>query len=280
MAEKKSTSKAQKKVSDTKTKTSTKGTTSKSTGKAATSKKAKTPKKPPQVRTEYDNPISASYVVAFLSLCLFILFVIISVNPEGALLKVVKSVVFGLVGPAGFYFAIPALLYLFILHVFCRRTPVLSRSLCTVCFAFSCGVLFHLAVAHPLTSHGFQVLPELYRGGVAGTSGGVVCGGFAHLLLWACGKPLSILIVVLTASLTLLGAMQITIPSIIRAIANRPRDDWEEEEGDDDYIEPAAIVVNHIANRQIEHRRQRRAQMNQPVNAVPELPVQDRKSVV
>ena len=69
--------------------------------------------------------------------------------------------------------------------------------------------------------------------------------------------------------------MQITIPSIIRAIANRPRPDWEEDE--DDFIEPAAIVVNHIANKKIEQKRQRREQAMQarqqlPVNpeAVPE----------
>ena len=60
----------------------------------------------------------------------------------------------------------------------------------------------------------------------------------------------------LCAVLTLLGAMQITIPSLIRAIANRPRDDYEEDE--EEYIEPAAIVVNKIANRQIEQKRQRR----------------------
>ncbi|MGM9587015.1 MAG: DNA translocase FtsK, partial [Candidatus Limivicinus sp.] len=86
----------------------------------------------------------------------------------------------------------------------------------------------------------------------------------AYLLRWACGKPLSFLLTGIGAALTLLGAMQITIPSIIRAIANRPRDDWEEEpEEDDDYIEPAAIVVNHIANKQIQHKRQRREQTEQ-----------------
>ena len=30
--------------------------------------------------------------------------------------------------------------------------------------------------------------------------------------------------------MTLLGALEITIPSLIRAIINRPRDNWEDEE--------------------------------------------------
>ena len=78
-------------------------------------KKAANSKKPPKVGTEYENPVSTSLVTAFISFCLFLLFVLICVKPEGALLMVVKSVVLGLVGRAGFYFLIPALLILGVL---------------------------------------------------------------------------------------------------------------------------------------------------------------------
>ena len=47
--------------------------------------------------------------------------------------------------------------------------------------------------------------------------------------------------------------MQITIPSIIRAIQERPRAEWEEEEKEP-RPEPAALVVNHIATKRIEHK--------------------------
>lgn len=118
MAEKKTASKAEKMVSEAKKKTSTTGTSSKSTTKKTGKKTAAPAAKTPKVKTEYENPIPVSFVVALLSIFLFILFVIISVNPDGALLKVVKSVVLGLMGKAGFYFSIPALLYLFILNIF------------------------------------------------------------------------------------------------------------------------------------------------------------------
>ena len=111
---------------------------------------------------------------------------------------------------------------------------------------------------------------KLYSNGVAGTAGGVLCGGLAALLLWGCGTGLSYLITILGVIFMLLGAMQITPASLIRAIANRPRPDWEEDE--DDYIEPAAIVVNHIANKQIEHKRQRREQAKQRAAIMEPIP--------
>lgn len=107
MAEKKTASKAEKMVSDAKKKTPAAASSTKSA--PAKSAKKKTSAKTPKVKTEYENPIPASWVVAFLSMALFILFVVISVNPDGALLKVVKSVVLGLIGPAGFYFSIGVL---------------------------------------------------------------------------------------------------------------------------------------------------------------------------
>ncbi len=80
-------------------------------------------------------------------------------------------------------------------------------------------------------SKGFALIADLYTGGVAGSTGGVLCGGAAMLLRWLCGKTLALVFCVFFAILTLLGAMNITIPSIIRAIANRPKDDYAEEIG-------------------------------------------------
>ena len=115
---------------------------------------------------------------------------------------------------------------------------------------------------------GFAVISDLYVGGVEGYTGGVICGGVALLLRWLCGTPISYILLGILAVFTLLGAMQITLPSIIRAIANRPRDDFQED-GDDSYIEPAAIVVNKIATHQIEQKRKRREQARQaPAPAV------------
>ena len=271
MAKKKTSSQAEKIVADTKRK----APPSKSNSKKKPPKKAANSKKQPKVATEYENPVSSSLVTALISFCLFVLFVLICVKPEGALLMVVRSVVLGLVGRAGFYFLIPALLYMAVINLFGRKIAVRMRSVCAVLFALLCGVIYHLVVAGQVQTEPVRLMSYLYSGGSAGTSGGVICGGAACLLRWACGSVLSYIISMLCAVLTLLGAMQITIPSLIRAIANRPRDEYEEDE-DDDYIEPAAIVVNKIANRQIEQKRQRREQARQTAAPRIEEPVQER----
>ncbi len=256
MAKKKTSSQAEKIVTGVK-KTSA-GNSGAKTTKKSSGKKAPAPaKKPPKVNTEYDPPISNSAMAAIVSFLLFVLFLVIAVKPEGALLMVVRSIVMGLMGQAGFYFSIPVLFYLFLLHGFGRKKAVHMRSTCALAFLLFCGMLYHLVVGGEMPAGGVDAVVQLYTGGIQGSTGGVICGGLAALLLWGCGTALSYLITILGVVLMLLYAMGITIPSIIRAIANRPRVEWEEED-EDDYIEPAAIVVNHIANKQIEHKRQKR----------------------
>ena len=277
MAEKKSSSRAEKAVSDAKKKGST-GSSSKTVSKkkAASAKKA-AEKKPPQVKTEYEKAVPNNVAAALVCLLLFLLFAVMTFNSDGALLKMVKSIVLGMIGQAAFYFSVPALLYLFIIHIFNRRKAVKLRSFCVIVFVLLCGAIFHLIVYAPAITEGVEIIGDLYTAGIQGRSGGVLCGGLAMVLKWACGGPLTYLILILSAILTLLGAMEITIPSLIRAIANRPRDDWEEDE--DEYIEPAAVVVNHIANKKIEHKRQKREQTLQAREQVflPDAPVEEKR---
>ena len=271
MAEKKTASRAEQAVSGAKKKTAS-GSASKSSGKKST------PAKSAKYKTEYEPAVPPHFLIAAVSILLFALFVVISVNPDGALLKIIQSVVLGLVGQAGFYFAIPGLLYLFVIHTFGRKNAPTMRSACTLIFVFLCGCIYHLAVQEQELSTGFALIADLYTGGAAGSTGGVLCGGAAMLLRWLCGNTLAFVFCVVFAVLTLLGAMNITIPSIIRAIVNRPKDDYAEEE---DYIDPATVVVNNIANKQIARKRQRREQQqtqrageNVPAEKVPETPPQ------
>ena len=271
MAEKKTASRAEQAVSGAKKKTAS-GSASKSSGKKSA------PAKSARYKTEYEPAVPPHFLIAAVSILLFALFVVISVNPDGALLKIIQSVVLGLVGQAGFYFAIPGLLYLFVIHTFGRKNAPTMRSVCTLIFVFLCGCIYHLAVQEQALSTGFALIADLYTGGAAGSTGGVLCGGAAMLLRWLCGNTLAFVFCVVFAVLTLLGAMNITIPSIIRAIANRPKDDYAEEE---DYIDPATVVVNNIANKQIARKRQRREQQqtqrageNVPAETVPETPPQ------
>ena len=271
MAEKKTASRAEQAVSGAKKKTAS-GSASKSSGKKST------PAKSAKYKTEYEPAVPPHFLIAAVSILLFALFVVISVNPDGALLKIIQYVVLGLVGQAGFYFAIPGLLYLFVIHTFGRKNAPTMRSACTLIFVFLCGCIYHLAVQEQALSTGFALIADLYTGGAAGSTGGVLCGGAAMLLRWLCGNTLAFVFCVVFAVLTLLGAMNITIPSIIRAIVNRPKDDYAEE---DDYIDPATVVVNNIANKQIARKRRRREQQqtqrageNVPAETVPETPPQ------
>lgn len=242
-------------------------------------KKTKSTSKTPKIRTEYDAaPIPATTIVAIISFILFVLFLVISIKPDGKLLIAINKLLTGLIGKAGFYFSVPAMLYLFLINTFGRKKSALMRSICTLCFVFFCGAIYHLAVQTQGIADGIALFPDLYLGGIEGRGGGVLCGGAAVLLRWACGSTVSYILIGLGAVLTLLGAMEITLPSLIRAIINRPRDDWEDEEQEEVYIEPAAVVVNRITNKQIQKKRDRRQQellrqqqasLNPPAKAAP-----------
>lgn len=78
-------------------------------GKAA-AKNTKAAPKSPKVRTEYDSRIPMTTVTAIVSLILFGLFLVICIKPEGFLLKAINDLLTGLIGKAGFYFSVPALL--------------------------------------------------------------------------------------------------------------------------------------------------------------------------
>ena len=261
MAEKKKESRADRAVSDMKKSTggTSSGTSAKSAAKSKSTAKKTANSKKAAKKTDNNAP-SSNAAVSIVTIGLFFLFVVLTVNPEGVVLQVLKSVLLGILGQAGFYFSIPALLYLFVINTFGRRMAVKMRSVCTVLFVLLCGCIFHLGVQSQGMATGFALIPDLYLSGVEGISGGVLCGSIALLMKWACGRWVSLLLCVIAAILCLLGAMEITVPSLIRAIANRPRYE-EDEEDEQEYIEPAALMVNHIANKRIEQKRQRNARM-------------------
>ncbi len=246
MAEKKSSSRAQKPTTSPKKKTGDKKP-------ASGGKKSKVPAAEPA-----PSVLPLRYTLAAVCLALFLLFLAAGLKPEGKLLVVIRDMMFSVIGKAGFYFSIPGLLYLFIILAFSGNMPVKMRSICLVSFVLLCGCIFHLSVNNQTFVGGAQIFMDLLNGGKTGSSGGLLCGLVAMALRWACGSFLSYVILITAAMITLLSSMNITIPSIIRAIQNRPRDDWEDSDLEPERPEPAAMVVNHIANRQIQRNRQRR----------------------
>ena len=254
MAEKISQSRAQKAVSESKKKNSAAVTDTKSISNPK--------KKKPVEAPNDDNRVPGRVIFAVACLGLFILFLVMGIRPEGAVLKFFMQILLGLIGKAAFYFMIPALLYMFIITVSSNGAPIRMRCVCLGIFVLLSSCIYHLMVNNQTFIGGMQILSDLWRGGISGTSGGLICGLFAMLLRWACGSIISYLLLGLAAILTLLAAMKITVSSIIRAIRNRPREEWDEDMLLEEKPEPAAMVVNHIANKRIEQKRAKR--MNTP----------------
>ena len=244
MAEQKRKSQAEKAVSASKT-------------KKATPKKDTAKTKGKQTECKHERQIPIRFITSGIFLALFVLFLVIFLEPEGALTQLIEGILLGLFGRVGFIVSIPALLYLFFIHAFSAKRPVIMRTICLLCFILSCGCIAHLSLDPSGLSQGIALIADLYNGGMISVTGGIICGGIAMLLQWLCGTVLSYILLIIAAVLTLLGAMQITIPSIIRAIKNRPRAAWEDEEKEEQ-PEPAAIVVNHLATKRIEYVEQRR----------------------
>ncbi len=235
--------------------------TPKDTKGSAPGKEAKAAK---TVTEDKERKIPVRVITALSFLAVFIILLVTVLQPDGAIVKLVRDkIIYGLIGKAGFYVAIPAFLYLFIIHAFSGKRPVMMRTVCLLLFILICGCISHLA----MDPDNLLKAGTLYTGGINGTAGGMICGLITKLFNWACGSILSYIIFIIAAILTLLGSMNITIPGIIRAIQNRPRADWEDDAQIEERPEPATIIVNHIANKRIEHlenRRNQAAERNTP----------------
>ncbi len=206
----------------------------------------------------------------------FLLLLFAFLNPEAVFLGFIRSLFMSLIGQIAFYIAIPALLYLFVIQAFSGKRPVILRSVCLLAFVGICGCISQIVMlmedGYGLPT-GMALLSELVSGGVSGDTAGLICGGIALLLNLLLGKAFSLIILIIAGLLTLLASFQITIPSIIRAVQNRPRADWEDEEPEVE--EPAAVVVNHIANKRIAYVENKRRQQEERQMEI-DIPVDDK----
>ena len=210
----------------------------------------------------------------------FILFLVTWMKPDGVLVKFFYNLVRGLFGQAAFYMAIPGFLLMFIIHAFSGKRPIMMRSICLGAFLLCFGCIAHWYNVYTLGSFqlgaSFQWVKGMYMGGIEGKTGGLICGSLTEMMLWMFNDILTLIILVFTGLLTLLASFNITIPSVVRAIQNRPRPDWKEEEEEE---EPAAVFVNHIASKHIEHKENQRrkkaiqAQLEREAEQLP--PVQE-----
>ncbi len=243
--------------------------------KSASAKKgASKVMKPELPEDKSATKIPVRLITSVVALGFFLLFLFAFLKPEGVMLEAFRSFVLSVFGQVAFYVAIPALLYLFAIQAFSGKRPVIFRSICLICFVIVCGCISQMGLDSDQLPSGFPVLKALADGGINGDTAGLLCGGLGILLKLLFG-PITYVILILAAVITLLGSFQITIPSIIRAIQNRPRADWEDETPE--IQEPAAVVVNHLANKRIayvENKRRQQEDQIQEENDI-DVPVDD-----
>ena len=80
------------------------------------------------------NKIPLRLITSIICLALFIIFLMMFLNPEGALVVFFMNIIHGLIGSVSFYIAIPSLLYLFVIQAFSGKRPILLRSICLIVF--------------------------------------------------------------------------------------------------------------------------------------------------
>ena len=255
--------------------------------KAAAAKKSKrnssTGAKKYTVKKETAKPAPAEplqipvrLITSVVCIICFFLFLFAFLNPEAVFLGLVRNLMMSVIGQVAFYVSIPALLYLFAIQAFSGKRPVILRSVCLLIFVAICGCICQIVMlmdeGYALPT-GMALLPALASGGISGETAGLLCGGVALLMDLLFGQALSLIILIIAAVLTMLASFQITIPSIIRAIQNRPRADWEDEEPEVE--EPAAVVVNHIANKRIAYVENKRKQQEERQLEI-DIPVDDK----
>ena len=257
MAQKKRPSQAEKAAAQKKRSASTATKNKKkSNPKAAASKTASTKTLPKKTEKKVEGTrIPLRFFSASIFLALFVLFLTMLFTHDGVWINWFYNFVLGMIGYVGFYISIPALLYLFIIHAFSAKRPVIMRTICLVSFVLLCGSISHLALNFEVSG---QLISDLYNGGITGRSGGLICGLVGQLSSSTLGVVLSYIVMVTGGLLTLLASMQITVLSLIRAFQDRPKGDWETDEKRQERPEPASIVVNHIATKRIEFVENRR----------------------
>ena len=194
---------------------------------------------------------------------------------HAAFLDVLTTLCKGLIG-AGFYILPFAFLMGFLILLLHDGRPVALRVVCSFCVAVLIGALVQLVGKSSVEWSG-NVLENLWDGGIAGTSGGVIAGGLALLLELVVSKVGAVIVCIAGFLLSLITSLNMTVKGIILAIKNRPKLEYGPPKRE--HADPAERIVNHVAEKhieQVERRRARASDFDLPVDEPP-LPVAEGK---
>ena len=170
----------------------------------------------------------------------------------------------GLFG-SGFYILPFALLMGFIILVFHDGRPVRLRLTCTFLLVLTFGAMMHTFVCKVSPEWSFvPMLKGLYTGGLSGAMGGVL-GGLLSMVLTGIGsKFFSVPVLLIALILELLTSFNMTVIGIIRAIQQRPRLEYDEPEKE--HPDPAKVLVEHVAQKQMQRKKASISDIDLPVD--------------
>ena len=206
--------------------------------------------------------------------CIFlaIFSIICCFNTTAFLIRPFASLIAGLFGQSGRYILPLALIATVVILFTSRGKPVRLRIVSVFTLILTVSAVYHLIQGEALVWE-WKVVPALFKGGIAGTTGGLLCGFFSMLLELIFSKIGAVLIFVILLILSLLCALNMTIAGIAQAVKNRPKLEYDEPEEPQDN---AAAVVNYVAQKHIAHvQKKRAADFDLPVDDPP-APVQKR----
>lgn len=249
----------------------------KSTGKTSSSRKStsKGSKSKAKTQTPIRREVGAG-VCLVLALCT----VLGCLGIKGALLSLLIGLFKGLIG-SGLYILPFSFVMGFLILLLHDGRPVALRVTCSFLLAVTIGALVQLVGGQEGAEWSLDMIAELWDGGLDGSCAGVVSGLLRRRSSSSSAASGAVIVLLAALALELITSLNMTVSGIITAIKNRPRIEYDEPKRE--HPDPAERIVNHVAQKRIDHveqqmerRRAKAAEFDLPVDEPP-LPVQEPK---
>ena len=204
---------------------------------------------------------------AFVCLFLGIFTVLCCFHVNAVVLNLMASLFKGTIG-AGFYILPFSFLLGFLILLLHDGRPVALRVTCAFLLAATIGALAHVFSGGSELEWSWEMFGELWDGGISGAGGGILSGFLAELLSAVISRIGAAIVLLAALLLELITCLNMTIGGILTAIRERPRAEYAEPQRE--HPDPAQVIVNHVAQKQIERTERKRSRMSEF-----DLPVDD-----
>ena len=191
-----------------------------------------------------DREIPLRYVFAGFCAVQLMIFGCVFFADGGIILQWLVNVFTGLFGRNVYLISMPAMVYLIWIQLASRNQRVRMRSVCIMLFVFLFGCLSHLVAGKAMAEIGWALVKELYATGIAGSSGGVICGTLTELLVRGFGRFCTGAVMLMGAVTCVLWAAKIRLRDVyhgiikgVRKIIERIREKRNEEPEYEDYAD-------------------------------------------